>query len=896
MGIVTFRKQMLAGIMSITMVAASVIGNTCFTEDGRNAVFASTKMTQEDLAQQNENYDNFEPKNALMDVGDKIYVQHDENHKDVYDLVKNESGDTVVYECILPTFTANKVWTTDGDFITNIAMNANGTCSPYSATAPQNYIPVQPGEIYYIRTYGAGFVKIPDTQQFVKYAPVLFLDDNDKVVADMLFNSLSASKAGVIITVPDNATKLHITMFGNQSFTLEKQIVLSEKEFEQIEANKKTFLENIDRNYEVYKEDRTVYQKPDKAYITFVNDDTRTGMDQYADLFLSKNIPLVLATVPELLIENASNQKETRLEVARRVVDAGGEILAHNGGVLTEEKLSDYNEMYAVFVKSKQIFNQYGLDVNGAILGGGVGMVTGREETEKWCSSIYSYADLYGVEYEHKMLALDSVYYHRRGGLGNYKSDFEALKAAVDNAIRDKSWSVFYFHEFSEIDEEVFSQLLDYINSKNENELEVVTYKQMYSRFAKKEQTLKKEMENTPATITFTIDDSQKDAMTVIKPIFDKYGFKASVGVIRDLVLQSTSGKNNWYLTEDDIKAMYEDGWEILAHGLDFATISTGENLFLQPSSTNPVSQSGYTIEQELADSKVYLEGLIGEGNVKGFVIPNLYVLDEYTPLMKKSFSYALGSGSYEADYAHDRTKMANMKSVKLEVEDEAKSVADSIISQIDEAILGGTELNLYCHVTDEYIKQINWSNYDCNVEALEMILQYLYEKHEQGRVNVMVPGEVYVRKAEREPTVIPTVEPTKEPITTSIPTATVTSIPTPTQQLRVTEAIKPTKTPTPKPRKQSQNIAVSKKTQTVVKCKVKDLKKRKQSFSINAKAKTTIAYQVTKGNKKYISVSSTGKVTLKKGCKKGSYKITVTAKENTKYKKATKVITIRVN
>ena len=64
-------------------------------------------------------------------------------------------------------------------------------------------------------------------------------------------------------------------------------------------------------------------------------------------------------------------------------------------------------------------------------------------------------------------------------------------------------------------------------------------------------------------------------------------------------------------------------------------------------------------------------------------------------------------------------------------------------------------------------------------------------------------------------------------------------------------------------------------------------------------KAKTSgngkLTYKVTKGKSKYITVSKTGKVTLKKGCKKGTYKITITASATEKYKAATKVISIKV-
>lgn len=413
--------------------------------------------------------------NSVMEVGKKIYVQHDENNNDIYDLKKSGTGVTTVYETVLAEFTANKAWTTSGELIDNVSTE------PFGATSREKYIPVTANEEYFIKTYGVGYA------DGIWYAPVLFLDDNDKVISDELTNTLSKSKAGVTITVPENATKMHLTMYNNQGFTLQKVLNLTDEEFDHLPLNKTKIENEINQKYEEYQKDKTVYKKLDKAYITFVNDDTRASIDVYADLFISKDVPLVLATIPEALIENAYSQKETRLEVARRVEQAGGEIIAHNGGVLTEEGLSDYNTMYSFFVRTKQLFNYYNFDVNGIILAGGTGQITGAQESEKWVSSIYSYSDLYGVEYDRKEIALDSVYYHKREGLGNFESNLYEIKQEIDNAITKKSWLVFYFHDSSEIDTKVLEKVLDYVNSKNGTELEVVTYKEMYQKNTAKE-------------------------------------------------------------------------------------------------------------------------------------------------------------------------------------------------------------------------------------------------------------------------------------------------------------------------------------------------------------------------------------------------------------------------
>ena len=72
-------------------------------------------------------------------------------------------------------------------------------------------------------------------------------------------------------------------------------------------------------------------------------------------------------------------------------------------------------------------------------------------------------------------------------------------------------------------------------------------------------------------------------------------------------------------------------------------------------------------------------------------------------------------------------------------------------------------------------------------------------------------------------------------------------------------------------------------------------LKKKKQAFSIGAKAsgKGKLTYKSNKT--KYVTVSTKGKVTIKKGTPKGTYKITVTAAATGNFKKATKTIKITV-
>lgn len=73
-----------------------------------------------------------------------------------------------------------------------------------------------------------------------------------------------------------------------------------------------------------------------------------------------------------------------------------------------------------------------------------------------------------------------------------------------------------------------------------------------------------------------------------------------------------------------------------------------------------------------------------------------------------------------------------------------------------------------------------------------------------------------------------------------------------------------------------------------------KKLKKRSYSFNIGAKALKSGSKISYRSSSKYVSVSKSGKVTVKKRAKKGTYKVAVTV-TNKNYQTVTKYITVRV-
>ena len=96
---------------------------------------------------------------------------------------------------------------------------------------------------------------------------------------------------------------------------------------------------------------------------------------------------------------------------------------------------------------------------------------------------------------------------------------------------------------------------------------------------------------------------------------------------------------------------------------------------------------------------------------------------------------------------------------------------------------------------------------------------------------------------------------------------------------------------------KKAQSLKVKAKKKTV---KAKQLKKKavkvKKAITVKG-AKGKVSYKKAKGSSKKLSISKKGVITVKKGTKKGTYKIKVkvTAKGNASYKSASKTVTVKI-
>ena len=426
-------------------------------EDGKDG--SGAEVTDEQIA---EAVTNYLAENPIEAVTDEQIAEAVTNY--LTDNPIESSGEVHYYKPIRVETTAGIYRKNDGT-IGDSTIETDTYIKRVTATNAEQYVEVAAGEVYRISI--GSIAAIPASFGVTQ---CVFLDDNDRLTENA-FNTLNY-KENALVTVPEGATKMHFTVWTGNTFTVEKQTtepygIVNEfellNEMEKLQQEQQTF-------------ERKTFAPFDKGYVTFVNDDCRSTVGEIVAVFVEKGIPLSLAALYGAFTNLTANG--TVLDAVRLAVENGGEVLAHNPTPITETEIDDFNSLYNVFAKNKEMLEMYGFDVNGIILAGGNGQIVGSQKTDKWVRKYYQYSDLYGnTEYGYP-------YYHYRTALSNLT--LEKAKAKIDEAIASKEWVIFYLHEWAEFSQSDMEALLDYINEKDSRELGVATYKQMYDNFCVK--------------------------------------------------------------------------------------------------------------------------------------------------------------------------------------------------------------------------------------------------------------------------------------------------------------------------------------------------------------------------------------------------------------------------
>lgn len=372
-----------------------------------------------------------------------------------------ESYITKAYEPIVYRTVSGYVWTKSGSMVKASELLGEEYGSKFVCTGKEDYVPVTAGEKIRIDFYFSWFSDV---------AGIVFLDGNDQLVISYSFNSTTEVK-DQYLKVPEGAEKMHLTFFANQTYALEREVSLVGADLAAI--TEEDYLKRAEEALSDVEKSSVKKYNLDKAYITFVLDDCRPDMNQVADIFQQNDVPLCIAAIWEHLSFAVSDGTETRREVCERVVAEGGEILAHDGEVITKELLTDYSSLVKHFYEDKWVLEKMGFDINGIILAGGTGQIVGHEITDLWARAHYQYSDLYG-ESEY-----GEPYYHRRFWLGNCLDSYQQV---ISDAIEEKEWVVLYFHDLQEVNSTKLQEILQYITSLPEEQIEVVTYKELYNK------------------------------------------------------------------------------------------------------------------------------------------------------------------------------------------------------------------------------------------------------------------------------------------------------------------------------------------------------------------------------------------------------------------------------
>lgn len=307
------------------------------------------------------------------------------------------------------------------------------SCTPYS-----NLIPVKAGEEYRYQNM-----------------PIHFDSKNAEVPSIIIFDSSKAEIASYTRTYQDEWTEITIPTGGvwmavlyanSQTYYLQKKVAKA--------LDKQELWDTVMADYRAYS--ATVPRTPKtltKALICLGTDDLRPAETKNLHtLFTTNNIPYYMAAIPQNLKACVTDDPgKTNLDYMRMCVTAGGEIICHSDGVITEQNKTDFDTMYQYFCKSKEEFEYHGFKVRGIFKAGGGGAIYDPSDPliDAWAMHYYEFGDYFR----------DAFPYNLPRTMMEQWQSYDGLPQTIRELVQNKGYYIGTFHVYDQSSETAISQI-----------------------------------------------------------------------------------------------------------------------------------------------------------------------------------------------------------------------------------------------------------------------------------------------------------------------------------------------------------------------------------------------------------------------------------------------------
>ncbi len=346
------------------------------------------------------------------------------------------------------------------------------------------------------------------------YPALAFYDEDDTLISS-LYGEADASYVDEKVLVPEGTSYLVVNGKGTSNNTIAVKLAVSMMHLQEVyDALTERFsdCEDTDSTLEFeidcladrcYKQEQTnpfCYAEMDKAYIVLTIDDGNSNLPKMYDLCHEMGIPLSPAIPPSTLTNSYTTgydyesdsevtvDARTVQEILEAVVEDGGEVLSHNGEVITPS--SDTERFQLIFRDSKKKLEEAGFTIRGIILSGGTDSDTGESSTSSnaelnvkcqyYSSRYYDYSDLYGT---------DEPFRHVRFYMWSYVTldKYDTLISDLEKKIAAKELIVIGMHGKDDDSylEHVSNMrtLLEYIQENHADDAEFTTWAAVYDAF-----------------------------------------------------------------------------------------------------------------------------------------------------------------------------------------------------------------------------------------------------------------------------------------------------------------------------------------------------------------------------------------------------------------------------